>query len=129
MPSMRQPKKFQGRNQVHANRRNPAVSMPLLQLQIFIVDWGVFEPRTEKRIHSHNPLFFGRSRIKLEHKIINYPHCGKIISKDILNGNYVRPEVTCPECGSQRNCKDGKRQTRLGKVQCYLCSDCGYRFS
>src|SRR5665647_2608576 len=75
------------------------------------------------------PLFFGRSRIKLENKVINCPHCGKIISKDFLNVDYVRPKINCPECGSQRNCKDGKRQTRLGKIQCYLCNECGYRFS
>ncbi len=43
---------------------------------------------------------FGRSLIKFEQKVINCPHCGKIISKDFLNGDYVRPEVTCPECGS-----------------------------
>jgi DNA-directed RNA polymerase subunit RPC12/RpoP len=81
-----------------------------------------FEPLLAPRFHSHNPLFFGWSRIKLEHKIINCPHCGKIISKD---DNSERPKVTCPDCGSQRNCKDGKRN---GKVQRYLCRECGYRF-
>jgi DNA-directed RNA polymerase subunit RPC12/RpoP len=44
----------------------------------------------------------------LEHKVINCPHCGKIISTDFLTDNSERPKVTCPECGSQRNCKDGK---------------------
>jgi transcription elongation factor Elf1 len=41
----------------------------------------------------------------MEHKIVNCPHCGKIISNNILNGNYVRPAVTCPECGGEHSFK------------------------
>jgi hypothetical protein len=43
-------------------------------------------------------------------KIFNYPHYGKIISKDFLNGNSEISEVTCPHWGNHRNCKDGKTQ-------------------
>lgn len=35
----------------------------------------------------------------------------------------------CPECGSQRTWKDGRRQTNNGVLQRYLCRDCGYRFT
>jgi DNA-directed RNA polymerase subunit M/transcription elongation factor TFIIS len=36
----------------------------------------------------------------------------------------------CPECGSKRLYKDGKRKISNGeKVQRWLCRDCGYRFS
>ena len=65
---------------------------------------GIRTPKALEMSPAKPPFLriFGRSRIKLEHKIINCPYCGKIISKDILNGNYVRPEVACPECGSQR---------------------------
>jgi len=38
-------------------------------------------------------------------------------------------EQKCPECGSQRNYKDGIRQTKSGEIQRYLCRDCCYRFS
>jgi DNA-directed RNA polymerase subunit RPC12/RpoP len=65
----------------------------------------------------------------MEHKIVYCPHCGKTISKDILDDNYIKPKVTCPECGSQRNYKDGKRKTLKGKIQLYICVGCGYRFS
>ena len=37
--------------------------------------------------------------------------------------------VKCPECGSQRNYKDGIRYTRNGEIQRYLCRDCAYRFT
>jgi len=37
---------------------------------------------------------------------------------------------SCPECGSTRLFKDGKRKLADGsKVQRYLCRDCGYRFT
>ena len=37
---------------------------------------------------------------------------------------------SCPECGSTRLFKDGKRKLSDGsKVQRYLCRDCGYRFT
>ena len=35
----------------------------------------------------------------------------------------------CPECGSNRFYKDGLRYTNEGRIQRYLCRDCGYRFS
>ena len=38
----------------------------------------------------------------MEHKIINCPHGGKTVSKDILDVNDVKTEVTCPKCGGQR---------------------------
>ncbi|HEX7483005.1 MAG TPA: hypothetical protein VF350_06025 [Candidatus Bathyarchaeia archaeon] len=62
----------------------------------------------------------------MEQKIINCPHCSKIIPVSILSGDSAKKVVTRPDCGSRRNCKDGKRN---GKVQCYLCRDCGYRVS
>ncbi len=37
--------------------------------------------------------------------------------------------VKCPECGSQRTWKDGKRYVKGGEIQRYLCRSCGYRFS
>jgi len=37
--------------------------------------------------------------------------------------------VKCPECGSQRTWKDGKRYAKEGEIQRYLCRSCGYRFS
>jgi len=37
--------------------------------------------------------------------------------------------IKCPECGSTRLFKDGKRRTKQGKVQRFLCRDCGYRFT
>jgi transposase-like protein len=65
----------------------------------------------------------------MKFKIINCPHCGKIIPEHILNGGSTRKTVTCPDCGSQRNCKDGTRNTTTGKIQLYLCHDCGHRYS
>jgi len=35
----------------------------------------------------------------------------------------------CPECGSQQIWKDGIRYNSGGKIQRYLCRECGYRFS
>jgi len=35
----------------------------------------------------------------------------------------------CPECGSQRTWKDGKRYVKGREIQRYLCRSCGYRFS
>ena len=65
----------------------------------------------------------------LEYKIVNCPHCGRIIPQHILNGELTRKKVSCPECGSQSSFRDGKRSTRDGKIQRYLCKKCGYRFS
>jgi DNA-directed RNA polymerase subunit RPC12/RpoP len=62
----------------------------------------------------------------MEQKIINCSHCSKIIPEIIIKGDSARKVVTCPDCGSQRNCKDGMRQ---GKFQRYLYLECGRRFS
>jgi len=35
----------------------------------------------------------------------------------------------CPECHSNKIWKDGKRKTRNGLIQRYICRDCDYRFS
>lgn len=35
----------------------------------------------------------------------------------------------CPECGSERVWRDGFRKTRHGRVQRWLCRDCGLRFT
>jgi transposase-like protein len=66
----------------------------------------------------------------MELKIINCPHCGKIISLSKLRRNESkRKVVNCPECASQNNWKDGFRKIRDGDIQRYICRDCGYRFS
>jgi transposase-like protein len=62
-------------------------------------------------------------------KIVNCPHCGKIISEDVWNGSLRLEKVKCIACGSLRTCKDGKRHTASGKIQRYYCKDCGLRFS
>ena len=41
----------------------------------------------------------------------------------------AQPPIRCPECGSSQVWKDGHRETGLGKVQRFLCRDCGLRFS
>ncbi|MEJ2271162.1 MAG: hypothetical protein P8X91_01465 [Candidatus Bathyarchaeota archaeon] len=38
-------------------------------------------------------------------------------------------EISCPECKSKRNWKDGIRYTKNGEIQRFFCRDCGYRFS
>ncbi|MGD0449942.1 MAG: hypothetical protein ABSA79_02660 [Candidatus Bathyarchaeia archaeon] len=65
----------------------------------------------------------------MKHKIVNCPDSGKIFPEHILSGESRRKVVTCTDCNSQRNCKDGMRYTRTGKVQRYLCHECGHRFS
>ena len=35
----------------------------------------------------------------------------------------------CPNCHSEKNWKDGTRETNLGSVQRFLCRNCGFRFS
>jgi len=37
--------------------------------------------------------------------------------------------LRCPECGSQRIWKAGLRYINFGKLQRYICRDCGFRFS
>jgi transposase-like protein len=64
----------------------------------------------------------------MEQNVVNCPHCGKIISKDALNGK-KQTEVKCPQCNNGKCFKDGFRQTNHGKIQRYLCTKCGYRFS
>ena len=44
----------------------------------------------------------------------------------------VKPEnetILCPECGSSKVWKDGKRYTKQGEIQRYFCRSCGFRFS
>jgi len=60
----------------------------------------------------------------------------RILGKSRLNkGKSPQPEgaahppISCPECGSPRNWKDGLRKTGFGTVQRYLCRSCGFRFS
>jgi integrase len=44
--------------------------------------------------------------------------------------NFVIATLRCPECGSDRNFKDGFRDLSDGsRAQRFLCRDCGYRFS
>ena len=62
-------------------------------------------------------------------KIVNCPHCGKILSPDFLEGK-IRETVKCPKCGSLRVWKNAHHRTATGEVlQRYLCRDCEYRFS
>lgn len=37
--------------------------------------------------------------------------------------------IACPECGSDRVWKDGKRRTKYGEFQRYICRSCGFRFT
>jgi hypothetical protein len=60
----------------------------------------------------------------LENKIMKLLYCGKIIPQHILSGELIRKAVSCPQFGSQKSFKDGKRKTRKGKIQRYLCKEC-----
>jgi len=65
-------------------------------------------------------------------KIVNCPHCGKILSEDVWKeeSSMSQKGVNCPQCGSQRVYKDGFRNTSSGeRLQRYLCRECAYRFS
>ena len=64
----------------------------------------------------------------MEQKVINCPHCGRIISKAVFSEKKP-PSVKCQMCGSVKSCRDGFRSANSGKIQRYLCRDCGYRFS
>lgn len=44
-------------------------------------------------------------------------------------GPQLQPPTSCPRCNSKRVWKDGFRKTMHGRVQRYLCRDCGCRFS
>jgi len=67
----------------------------------------------------------------MDWKIVNCPHCGKILPKDLLKGkdSATRKIVKCPQCGSTKNWKDAKHHTPTGAIQRYYCRDCGLRFS
>jgi integrase len=39
------------------------------------------------------------------------------------------PHPSCPECDSTRVFKDGFRKSKDGKIQRFICRDCGFRFS
>ena len=48
-------------------------------------------------------------------------------SKDIIQQKYKN--VTCPNCGSNKIKKDGKRKTKnRGEIQRHKCKGCGLRF-
>jgi DNA-directed RNA polymerase subunit RPC12/RpoP len=64
----------------------------------------------------------------MENKIFNCPHCGKIIPHWALNPESKRETVACPNCGSTKNYKDGKRKTANHIIQRYICCNCGHRF-
>jgi integrase len=51
-----------------------------------------------------------------------------MISKNDFEGGEAASRK-CPNCHSKEFWKDGKRKTRNGLVQRYICRDCGYRFS
>ena len=40
-----------------------------------------------------------------------------------------KEKVSCPECGSTRIVKKGRRQNKFGKIQRYKCKSCGKSFS
>ena len=67
----------------------------------------------------------------MSRKIINCPHCGKILSEDLWKDkpSSRRETVKCPQCDCQLVWKDGIRNTPLGKLQRYKCRKCAYRFS
>jgi transposase-like protein len=64
----------------------------------------------------------------MEQKVINCPHCGKFIPKDAFTEKIMLTQK-CPQRGSVKSFRNGFRNTHCGKVQRYLCRECGYRFS
>lgn len=64
-------------------------------------------------------------------RIVNCPHCGRILPKEFWheNNQMDRVGVKCPRCGSSRAWKDAKSYTSKGVIQRYYCRDCGRRFS
>ena len=88
--------------------------------------------------HSHNPLFFAyfvKPRIKLEHKTINCPHCGKIIPENILNGDSERKVVDLPGLWQPKKLQGRQKAnwqirvyavTRVG--QCWACDCFDHKF-
>lgn len=66
----------------------------------------------------------------------NIPHNSAFFRKQIWQkttkeGSWMNSEeiITCPECTSQRTWKDGFLYSNKGKMQRYICRDCGRRFS
>ena len=51
----------------------------------------------------------------------------KVIQKEQQGGEEASRE--CPNCHSERNWKDGIRETNFVAVQRFVCRDCGFRFS
>ena len=47
----------------------------------------------------------------------------------LTNTNGGEEAKECPNCRSEKNWKDGLRETSLGLVQRFKCRDCGFRFS
>jgi hypothetical protein len=62
LPSMRQSKVIQKRDKIHPFRRNSALPVPWVRLQVFVTGLGGFEP---KRKWSYHPRFFFLSRLTL----------------------------------------------------------------
>jgi transposase-like protein len=64
-------------------------------------------------------------------KVMNCPHCGRILPGEFWHeqDSVAKIPVKCPRCGSFKNWKNAKRYTPSEVIQCYLCRDCGHRFS
>ena len=62
-------------------------------------------------------------------KIINRPFCGKILPSEFWHNPVEKKVVECPNCGSNRTLKDGRRYAQTGVIQRYLCKDNCIRFS
>ena len=57
-----------------------------------------------------------------------YNFGGNLITGYEQSGGEVA-SIECPNCHSERNWKDGIRNTILGSVQRFVCRECGFRFS
>ena len=63
-------------------------------------------------------------------KVVNCPHCGKILSPDVWQEKTPLPrKPKCCRCGCPRVWKAGHVNTESGKVQRYECKQCGYQAS
>ncbi len=56
-------------------------------------------------------------------------HSGLNNGKSDLESSPAQYPIYCPECGSERVCKDSLRKTVTGVIQGWLCRECGLRFS
>ena len=62
-------------------------------------------------------------------KVMNCPHCGRILPKEFWYEAPRKVIIKCPRCGSTRTIKASKRYTALGAIQRYYCNECGRSFS